>query len=230
MALRRRDGDASFSLGVGTAYIQSDQRFTEGGTAMFYSGVVYGGYAAWRSGPLYLNASFKSAMLKAQYQAPWLANSNPSSGLTSTGVEIDGGSSYALAGGWSLEPIASMAASRTSMADLQIGTELAQFKSGYTGWVNAGAQLEGGVRIGSYALQSLFTARVWDRFGDNTAYLASLGSGSPLIDQISGVSGELAAELRLSAGPNLYGFVQTSARAGIAETSASALAGFALRW
>ncbi len=116
------------------------------------------------------------------------------------------------------------------MADLQIGTELAQFKSGYTGWVNAGAQLQGGVRIGGYQLQSLFTARVWDRFGDNTAYLASLGSGSPLIDQISGVSGELAAELRLSAGPNLYGFVQTSARAGMAETSASALAGFALRW
>ena len=64
----------------------------------------------------------------------------------------------------------------------------------------------------------------------DTAYLASLGAASLLVDRISGVSGELAAELRLSAGPNLYGFVQTSARAGMAETAASALMGLAPWW
>ena len=228
--IRRRDGERSFSLGIGTAYVQSDQRFTDGGAAMFYSGAVYGGYAAYSSGSAYLNASFKSALLNAQYQAPWLTGSRPRSSLTATGVEVDGGFRLGLAQGWSLEPVASMTASRTSMADMQIGGELAQFKAGYTGWANAGARLEGATRVGGYRLESRFTARVWDRFGDNTAYLASLGADSPLIDRISGLSGELAAELRLSAGENLHAFVQTSARAGAAQASASALAGLSLSW
>ena len=228
--IRHQDGKTSFSLGVGTAYIQSDQRFTDGGAAMFYSGVVYGGYADYRSGSAYVTASFKSAMLKARYQAPWLTGSTPTAGLTATGVQIDGGARLGLAHGWNLEPVASMAASRTSMSDLQIDGETARFNASLTGWANVGARLEGTAFLGGYRVDSRFTARVWDRFGDNSAYLAGLGPDSPLVDRISGVSGEVAAELRVSAGPNLHGFVQTSARAGMAQTSAAALAGLSLSW
>jgi hypothetical protein len=228
--IRRQDGATSFSLGVATAYVQSDQRFTDGGTAMFYSGVVYGGYADYRVGSAYLTANFKSAMLKTQYQAPWVGDANPSAGLTATAIELDGGFNLGLAPGWRLEPIASMAASRTSMSDLQIASDVASFGAGYTGWANAGARLEGTTRVAGLELDSLFTARAWDRFGDNAAYLTGLGSGSPLIDRISGVSGEVAAELRLSAGRNLYAFVQTSAQAGAAQTSTAALLGLSFRW
>ena len=228
--IRHTDGRTSFNFGVGTAYVQSDQRFTDGGATMFYSGVVYGGYADYRSGPAYVTASFKSAMLKAHYQAPWLTGSTPTAGLTATGVEIDGGTRFGLGRGWTLEPVASMAASRTSMADLQIDGETARFNASLTGWANVGARLEGSAFLGGYKIDSRFTARVWDRFGDNSAYLAGLGPDSPMIDRISGVSGEVAAELRVSAGPNLHGFVQTSARAGMAQTSAAALAGLSLSW
>ena len=228
--IRHQDGKTSFNFGVGTAYVQSDQRFTDGGAAMFYSGVVYGGYADYHSGPAYVTASFKSAMLKARYQAPWLTGQAPSAGLTATGIAIDGGTRFGLGHGWSLEPVASMAASRTSMSDLQIDGETARFNSSLTGWANVGARLEGSAFIGGYKIDSRFTARVWDRFGDNSAYLAGLGPDSPLVDRISGVSGEVAAELRVSAGANLHGFVQTSARAGMAQTSAAALAGLSLSW
>ena len=228
--IRHRDGERSFSLGLGTAYVQSDQRFTDGGAAMFYSGAVYGAYADYRSGAAYLNASFKSAMLKAQYQAPWLNGPTPYAGLTATGLQVDGGFTLRLAHGWSLQPVASMAASRISMADLSIAGETARFNAGYTGWANVGAQLAGTTFLGAYELQSRFTAKVWDRFGDNSAYLAGLGPEAPLVDRISGVSGEVAAELRLSAGSNLHAFAQTSARAGAAQTAATALAGLSFSW
>ncbi len=169
-------------------------------------------------------------MLKARYQAPFIANANPATSLTATGLQVDSGFSLSLSPHWSLSPVASAAATRTSMADLRIASELASFKSGYTGFANAGVQLAGSGKLGGgYSLSTLVTAKVWDRFGDNAAYLASLG-GSALVDRISGVSGEVAAELRLARGQGFYGFVQASARAGQAQTSTAALAGFALRW
>ena len=42
---------------------------------------AHGGYAAWRSGEGYVDASAKSAMLQARYQAPWPAQGRPGTGL-----------------------------------------------------------------------------------------------------------------------------------------------------
>lgn len=219
-----------FKLGFGTAYIQSDQRFADGNTAMFYSGVVYGGYAAFSSGASWAQLDAKSAMLKGQYAAPWLQSSGPpSAGLNASGITLKGGYSVDLAQGWSLQPLAEAAAQRTSMSDLQVEADLVRFKSAYDGWANAGARLTGETRAFGFNLSTSLTARVWDRFGDqDIAYLQ--GDSSPLADRLNGVSGETAAEIRISKGENLYGFVETSARAGSAQKTAAALAGFAVRW
>ncbi len=230
--IRHDDGRRAFAFGVGTAYVQSDQRFTDGGAAMFYSGVVYGAYASLREGAGHLDASFKSAAMKGQYQAPWLAAGNRSGAdLTTTGMTLDGGYAFGLARGWSLEPVASLAALKTSTADLLIGQDMARFKAGYSGWANFGAKLSGEGKAGGYGISGSLTARVWDRFGDdNTAYLAGLGDDSPLVDRITGVSGEVAAELRVASGQHAYGFLQSSARTGAGRQAASLLAGVALHW
>ncbi len=108
---------------------------------------------------------------------------------------------------------------------------LVKFQSSYSGWANVGARLQGEGHAGGYKLTGELTARVWDRFGDdNRAYLADLGAQAPLMDRITGVSGEVSAELKVSKGQHLYGFVQSSTRAGAGQKSAAMLAGFALNW
>jgi hypothetical protein len=50
------------------------------------------------------------------------------------------------------------------------------------------------------------------------------------MDRITGVSGEVAAEFRVSSSDRAYGFLQTSAQASSTRRSAAVLGGFALHW
>ncbi len=229
--LVRHEGPRSaFAFGLGTAYVQSDQRFTDGGAAMAYDGVVYGAYAGWRSGGAHADATVKSAMLKARYQAPWLTDRASSANLTSTGVELNAGYAYALSPAWTLEPLASTAVQHTSMSRLQLGATSALFDPSTSGWANFGARLQGRMRRGAWLISGALTARAWDRFGgDNRAYLSDLAS-EPLYDRITGVSGEVAAELNVASREGASAFVQTSARAGARRQDASALMGLRLSW
>jgi outer membrane autotransporter protein len=230
--LVRHQGEGSaWSLGVATAYVESDQRFTSGGVSLGYSGVAFGGYAAYRAGGLHIDASVKSDVLKAQYVAQWLGDSRPSAGLATTGVELEAGYRYALASSLALEALASAAIDRTTMSDLQLGSSTVRFAPANSGWANLGVRLSGQARYGSYAIKSAITASAWDAFGtSNTAYISDLGPSSPLNDNLGGLSGELAGELTIAKDQWAEGFVSGSIRQGSAQQTVQAVTGFRLRW
>ena len=229
--VRHQDEGSAWSLGVATAYVESDQRFTDGGVSLGYSGVAFGGYASYRAGDLHIDASIKSDVLKARYAARWLGDSRPSAGLTTTGVEAQAGYRYALGLGLALEPLASAAIDRTTMSNLQLGSSTVRFDPANSGWANVGVRLSGRAQYGSYAIKGSLMASAWDAFGaSNTAYLSDLGRSSPMNDNLGGVSGEVAGELTIAKGQWAEGCVSGSIRQGSAQQTVQAVTGFRLRW
>ena len=229
--LRRRSETSALSLGVATAYVQSDQRFSGGAAAMLYSGAVFGGYGLYKAGALHIEGEVKSEVLKAEYLSDSAGADRPNARLTSSGATVSAGYAWRLAPGLRIEPIASAAFQWTTMGDLLIDGSRVRFDPSLRGWANTGVALTGGVKHGGYRVSASLTGLLWDEFGsDNTAYLTALGPGAPMVDRLTGASGEIRGELNVAAGSWGLGFVQASARAGAHQDDFSALTGVRLRW
>jgi hypothetical protein len=230
--IRRNDETKSVSFGLGMAYVQADKRFADYDTALVYSGAVFGAYGAYKAGALHINGELKSEALSAHYLSSTLsADDQPRTGLSSTGFNISAGYAWRLGAHLKLEPTGSAAVQWTRMGDLTLEGAQVRFQPTLRAWANGGLTLRDEAQIGRYRLAASLTGLLWDDFGSNNiAYLAALGPGSPMVDRLTGVSGEVRSTLSVSAGSFLSAYVQTSARAGANEEDFSTLAGIRLRW
>jgi hypothetical protein len=230
--IRRNDEDKAFAFGLGMAYVQADQRFADYGTALVYSGAVFGAYGAYKAGALHIDGELKSEALSAHYLSSTLtAGDQPHTGLSSTGFNVNAGYAWRLGGHLTLEPVGSAAMQWTTMGDLTLEGAKVRFQPSLRAWANGGVTLKDEAPISRYRLAASLTGLLWDDFGSkNTAYLAALGPSSPMIDRLTGVSAEVRGAMTLSAGSFFSAYLQTSARAGAYEQEFTATTGLRMRW
>jgi outer membrane autotransporter protein len=217
--------DSPVRLGLFGGYVTSSLDFNYGGSSADYEGGVLGGYAAYNDGAFYIDATVKGDMLDTTYSFGGL---EVGADVTSVGVGANTGYRMHMGPGY-LEPVASFAYVHSEADDFSDGgTGTVSFSNGESIRAGAGARI--GTTFGANGgptTELSLLGKVWNEFADaNTVTLSDGGTTVEFTDDISGIFGEVSANLLVtSADGTMSGFLTAGGQFGEDFTSLNAKAG-----
>jgi hypothetical protein len=231
--LGRHVGQSSaWAWGVSGGYVESEQSFTSGTAPALYSGAMATVQGAYIRGGFYLDGDIKVDVLNASFLGPWQGASRQGSTAASFGLEGEAGYHVALNANWSLEPLASLSAERTSLTGMSFDGTAVSFPGADTLKVSVGAKFAADYAVRGYHITGSATARVWDELGTADG-LAFDGVASNLVPfgPGDGTLGDLAASVNVSKlSGHTSAFVSTAYQFNSSYKAESVLAGFKLAW
>lgn len=211
-------------FGAVADYFASNQDL-QASTSINYQGGSIGGYATFLRGGFFADTLAKADFFVENYDSTGDSASpqGRSYGLRSdVGYRFDSGAAYA-------EPVVSLAAAWTTVDDF--GLYDSTVKPGTNSFTQLGAGLRAGWK--DEALDLMLTGRVWDGLGgDTTVGLTLPGSGVSSISDagLTGVFGEVAAQLGYSVTDTAEVHLAARYLFGADQTSLSGAVGIGINW
>jgi hypothetical protein len=229
--VRRGRGDRQWVLGLSGGYVESDQAFASAADVVRYDGAMAGLYSALNDGNLSLKGSLRVNALKARYLGDQGGGEAPSTAIRSVGLQMDAAWSHRLGGSWTLQPLATLSAVRTSVDDLRVGGDTVRFADASSLRAGLGAQLTSAFKLGGYQVNLSGTTRVWDEMDGRAHIGVSALPDLPLADQVAGVSTEVGGRMDvLKLDGRTTAFVGGGYRFNASYRAATASAGLRLLW
>ncbi len=225
-------GGHNWVIGVNIGYVDTDIDFNQSATVASLEGPTYGVYGSMIAGPWYVDASVNSNMLDMTYTMPSLGAGVKATGsVKSTGVRAETGYRFGLGDTLFIEPMASIAAVKTSFDDLTVPGGSVKLDD-----VNS---LRGslGVRVGTlmtydtFRLQPSIYGRVWDETkGDSQTTLNNPGLPLVATDSFSGTFGDVGGQLSVYSDGGLSAFVNVGYKWNSDYRDTTANVGFRFQW
>ncbi|MBW8637803.1 autotransporter domain-containing protein [Hoeflea sp. WL0058] len=174
-------------LGLMGGYVTNSVEFSGLGDEATIDGGMAGIYATWVNGPGYIDALFKADFLTADFS---VGGAPASTDILNLGGRIEGGYRFTNAGGYYIEPVASIAYVSSDLDDLNVLGTPVSINSDDSLRGKIGGRVGASMMVGNGKMDPYINAYVGGEFlGDNSAVI----SGLTLQDDISGVFGEVGA-------------------------------------
>lgn len=233
--LNLRDGNRAFVLGLQFGYVDSDIRFSSTATRADLNGIVAGLYGTYLSGPLFVDVIVNGNWLQMDADIPSIPG--PPTPFTSqghidtVGGQIELGYTMALGSSGFWEPLATLSYVSANFRDMSVpgGSVIYDDQVSFRG--SLGVRLGANADFQFYKVKLNLTGRVWDEFDGGNSSVISTGTPFAMLDDFSGVFGEVGAGLNVfSNNSGLSAFTNVSVKFDSDYQNTSVTAGFRYQW
>ena len=218
-------GDVDVAIGVMGSLLASRTDFDDTGTRVDMTGTGAGAYATLMSGGFFVDAVGHVRLLGIDYAtaAPW-ADSVSTDGVNYS-VVVDAGYRAAV-GAMTIEPMATLAYNRTTIDGFDLLGNAVSYDAQESLKGRLGVRVAGEVTIEKGTVKPFLEANLWHEFkGENSATISGGAVDLTLIDDTSGLSGELKGGVELFTDNGWSGTVSGLIRGNELTTTVGAQAG-----